>query len=46
MLMAKFFISKDFIKDDKVFLDGENANHLTNVLRSKIGEEIEVSCGD
>ena len=44
--MAKFFISKDFIKDDKVFLDGENANHLTNVLRSKIGEEIEVSCGD
>ncbi len=44
--MAKFFISKDFIKNDKVFLDGENANHLTNVLRSKIGEEIEVSCGD
>lgn len=44
--MAKFFISKDFIKDDKVFLDGENANHLINVLRSKIGEEIEISCGD
>lgn len=44
--MAKFFVSKDLIKDDKVFLDGENAKHLINVLRCKIGEEIEISCGD
>ncbi len=44
--MAKFFISSDLIKEDKVFIDGENANHLINSLRCKIGEEIEISSGD
>ena len=44
--MAKFFVSNDLIKDDKVFIDGENANHIINVLRCKIDEEIEISTGD
>ncbi|WP_317368584.1 16S rRNA (uracil(1498)-N(3))-methyltransferase [uncultured Tyzzerella sp.] len=44
--MSKFFISSDLIKDDKVFIDGENANHIINALRCKIGEKIEVSSGD
>ena len=44
--MAKFFISSDLIKEDKVFIDGENANHLINSLRCKIGEEIQISSGD
>ncbi len=44
--MFKFFISNDLIKDDKIFIDGENANHIINALRCKIGEEIEVSSGD
>lgn len=44
--MSKFFISNDLIKDDKIFINGENANHIINALRCKIGEEIEVSSGD
>ncbi|WP_250277429.1 16S rRNA (uracil(1498)-N(3))-methyltransferase [[Clostridium] colinum] len=44
--MAKFFVSSDLIKDDKIFITGENANHIINALRCKIGEEIEVSSGD
>lgn len=44
--MAKFFISNNLIKDNKIFLDGENANHIINSLRCKIGEEIEISSGD
>ncbi len=44
--MAKFFVSNNLIKDDKVFIDGENANHIINALRCKIGEEIEISSGD
>lgn len=44
--MAKFFVSNELIKEDKVFIDGENANHIINALRSKIGEEIEISTGD
>lgn len=44
--MSKFFISNDLIKDNKVFINGENANHIINALRYKIGEEIEISSGD
>ena len=44
--MAKFFVSNNLIKDDKVFIDGENVNHIINSLRCKIGEEIEISTGD
>lgn len=44
--MAKFFVPKDMIKEDFVIIDGDNANHIINALRCKIGEEIEISCGD
>lgn len=44
--MAKFFVFNNLIKDDKVFIDGENVNHIINSLRCKIGEEIEISTGD
>ena len=44
--MAKFFVSNNLIKDDRVFIDGENVNHIINSLRCKIGEEIEISTGD
>ena len=44
--MAKFFVSNSSIKDNKVFIDGENANHIINVLRLKIEDEIEISSGD
>lgn len=44
--MAKFFVDNQFIKDDKVFINGENKKHMTNVLRLKIGDNIEISSGD
>lgn len=44
--MAKFFVLKNQITEDKVYLIEENANHIANVLRCKIGEKIEVSSGD
>lgn len=44
--MAKFFVEKNQITDEKVYINGENANHIVNVLRYKIGDEIEVSAGD
>lgn len=44
--MAKFFVDNQFIKDDKVFINGENKKHMANVLRLKIGDNIEISSGD
>lgn len=40
--MPKFFISDEQIKKDKIYLIGEDVNHIKNVLRSKIGEKIEI----
>ncbi len=44
--MAKFFIDRENLKDDYVEIDKDNANHIINALRCKIGEEIEISIGD
>lgn len=44
--MSKFFVDKNQIIEDKIYLDRENAKHILNVLRCKIGEKIEVSSGD
>lgn len=44
--MYKFFVDNNSIIDNKVFIYGENANHIINSLRCKIGEKIEISSGD
>lgn len=44
--MPKFFVSKDSINDHTIIISGENANHIANVLRAKIGDEIIVGDGD
>lgn len=44
--MAKFFIENCQINGKNVYIEKENAKHLINVLRCKIGDEIEVSTGD
>ncbi len=38
--MPKFFVSYENIKDDIIFISGDDANHLINVLRIKKGEKI------
>lgn len=44
--MAKFFVDEEDIGNERVFLRGNNANHIVNVLRLKIDDEIEVCSGD
>lgn len=40
--MPRFFIDEEQIKGDTIILDEENSNHLSKVLRSKIGDEVTV----
>lgn len=46
--MPKFFVSKDNISDNdnSVIIEGENAKHISNALRAKIGDEIIVCDGE
>lgn len=38
--MSKFFVKDSQIKDDIINIDGTDVNHIKNVLRQKIGDEI------
>lgn len=44
--MPKFFVSKENISDHTIILDGDNARHISSVLRAKTGEEITVCDGE
>lgn len=44
--MKKFFVDKENIKNETVVIEGEEFLHLSKVLRSNIGEEIKIICGD
>ena len=43
--MYRFFVEPPQIQDKKVIITGNDVNHIRNVLRMKIGEEIAVSNG-
>ena len=43
--MRKFFINQDIVQDDMVFITGLDYNHIKNVLRLKIGNNIIVNNG-
>lgn len=38
--MPKFFVNSNQIKNEKICIIGEDVNHIVNVLRLKIGDEI------
>lgn len=40
--MPKFFIQASQMQDDKITLIGEDVNHIANVLRKQIGDEINI----
>ena len=40
--MPKFFIKSEQIKDNSIDIIGSDVNHIKNVLRTKVGEEIEL----
>lgn len=43
--MQHFFVEPSAIQGDKIVITGSDVNHIKNVLRMKIGEEISVSNG-
>lgn len=44
--MSQFFINKNQITDEKIVLQGNDVNHIKNVLRKKVNDEITVSDGE
>ena len=43
--MYRFFVESSQIQDKRIIITGSDFNHIKNVLRMKIGEEISVSNG-
>ena len=43
--MYQFFVEPSQIQDKRIVITGSDVNHIKNVLRMKIGEEIAVSNG-
>lgn len=43
--MYRFFVEQSQIQDKKIIITGRDVNHIKNVLRMKIGEEIAISNG-
>ena len=44
--MYRFYVSKEQITDDKVYIDGTDVNHIKNVLRKKIDDKINICNSD
>lgn len=40
--MSKFFVKQEQIKNDNIIIDGDDVNHILNVLRMKKNDEIQV----
>lgn len=40
--MPKFFVKNDQIKDNKITILGEDVKHISNVLRMKVGDVIQI----
>ena len=43
--MNQFFVEPSQIQDKKIVIEGKDVNHIKNVLRMKVGEELSVSNG-
>ena len=43
--MHQFFVEPENIQENKIVITGEDVNHIKNVLRMKVGDEIAVSNG-
>lgn len=44
--MHHFFVTPDQVKENNIYIEGSDVNHIKNVLRMKIGEELQISDGD
>ena len=43
--MHHFFVTPEQVKENQIWIEGSDVNHIKNVLRMKPGEEIAVSNG-
>ena len=41
--MYKFFVPKDQIKENEIYITGTDVNHISNVLRLKLNDKILIS---
>lgn len=44
--MYHFFVTPSQVQGNQIFVEGQDVNHMKNVLRMKIGEQVEISDGD
>ncbi len=44
--MQHFFVTPSQVKEDRIFVEGSDVNHMKNVLRMHPGEEVTVSDGN
>ena len=44
--MHHFFVTPEQVKDNQIWVEGQDVNHIKNVLRMKIGEELQISDGN
>ena len=41
-----FFVSPEQVREEKIYVEGSDVNHMKNVLRMKNGEELTIGDGD
>lgn len=44
--MGHFFVEPSAMDGEKIYVTGDNFNHIKNVLRMKVGDEVKLSSGD
>lgn len=44
--MHHFFVTPDQVKENQIWIEGSDVNHIKNVLRMKVGEELHISDGN
>ena len=43
--MQQFFVESSQIKENSIYLEGADVNHMKNVLRMKPGEDVRICDG-
>lgn len=44
--MHHFFVTPEQVRESDIYIEGSDVNHMKNVLRMKLGEQLEVSDGN
>ena len=44
--MYHFFVSPDQVRENHIYIEGSDVNHIKNVLRMRVGEVLEISDGN